>query len=120
MTDREYGTSGLEEDYDDKELESLGYVPSFKREFSNLATVYFPFTIFVWATLIWCRLALPSASWCVHPCLRRDDSLIDHLIGSLLIRRHYVQYPAALGGPFLRTSTNTHMCFPMIPSKYFL
>jgi hypothetical protein len=46
MTDREYGTSRLEEDDDDKELESLGYVPSFKREFSNLATVrclYFPF-----------------------------------------------------------------------------
>jgi hypothetical protein len=26
-------------DEDDKELEMLGYVPSFKREFSNLATV---------------------------------------------------------------------------------
>ena len=26
-------------DDDDKELEALGYVPSFKREFSNLATV---------------------------------------------------------------------------------
>ena len=38
MTDREYGTSRLEDD-DDKKLESLGYVPSFKREFSNLATV---------------------------------------------------------------------------------
>jgi hypothetical protein len=38
MTDREYGTSSLEDD-DDKRLESLGYVPSFKREFSNLATV---------------------------------------------------------------------------------
>lgn len=24
---------------DDKELEAMGYVPSFKREFSNLATV---------------------------------------------------------------------------------
>jgi len=38
MTDREYGTSNLEDD-DDKKLESLGYIPSFKREFSNLATV---------------------------------------------------------------------------------
>ncbi len=38
MTDREYDTSNLEDD-DDKKLESLGYVPSFKREFSNLATV---------------------------------------------------------------------------------
>jgi hypothetical protein len=36
MTDREYGTSSLDDD--DKKLESLGYVPSFKREFSNLAT----------------------------------------------------------------------------------
>jgi hypothetical protein len=26
-------------DDDDRELEALGYVPSFKREFSNLATV---------------------------------------------------------------------------------
>lgn len=38
MTDREYGASSLDDD-DDKKLESLGYVPSFKREFSNLATV---------------------------------------------------------------------------------
>ena len=38
MTVREYGTSSPEDD-DDKKLESLGYVPSFKREFSNLATV---------------------------------------------------------------------------------
>ena len=30
-------TSSLSED--DRELEALGYVPSFKREFSNLATV---------------------------------------------------------------------------------
>lgn len=28
---------------DDRELEALGYVPSFKREFSNLATVLFSF-----------------------------------------------------------------------------
>jgi hypothetical protein len=39
MPDREHGISGLETDEDDKKLESLGYVPSFKREFSNLATV---------------------------------------------------------------------------------
>lgn len=44
MTDREYGTSNLEDD-DDKKLESLGYVPSFKREFSNLATISFAFSI---------------------------------------------------------------------------
>ncbi|KAH9996155.1 APC amino acid permease [Russula compacta] len=37
MSDRKYGPAGLEYD-DDQKLESLGYVPSFKREFSNLAT----------------------------------------------------------------------------------
>jgi hypothetical protein len=37
MFGHENGTSDLVSD--DKKLESLGYVPSFKREFSNLATV---------------------------------------------------------------------------------
>ncbi|TDL26914.1 APC amino acid permease [Rickenella mellea] len=32
-------------DEDDRELEALGYVPSFKREFSNLATISFAFSI---------------------------------------------------------------------------
>ncbi|KAI0028728.1 APC amino acid permease [Vararia minispora EC-137] len=32
-------------DADDAELEALGYVPSFKREFSNLATISFAFSI---------------------------------------------------------------------------
>ena len=32
-------TQSAELDDDDRELEALGYVPSFKREFSNLATV---------------------------------------------------------------------------------
>lgn len=31
--------SGTSSDDDDKVLEQIGYVPSFKREFSNLATV---------------------------------------------------------------------------------
>jgi hypothetical protein len=31
---------------DDRELEALGYVPSFKREFSNLATVRLPAFLF--------------------------------------------------------------------------
>ena len=42
MSDRDYGTSSIEDD-DDKKLESLGYAPSFKREFSNLATVRGPY-----------------------------------------------------------------------------
>jgi hypothetical protein len=39
MSDRKYGDVADFKDEDDKKLESLGYVPSFKREFSNLATV---------------------------------------------------------------------------------
>jgi hypothetical protein len=38
MPDHEYGATDYK-DEDDKKLEALGYVPSFKREFSNLATV---------------------------------------------------------------------------------
>jgi hypothetical protein len=38
MPDREHGTTDYQ-DEDDKKLEAMGYVPSFKREFSNLATV---------------------------------------------------------------------------------
>ena len=34
-----------EDDEDDKELRALGYVPSFRREFSNLATISFAFSI---------------------------------------------------------------------------
>jgi len=54
MSDREHGISGRETDDDDKKLESLGYVPSFKREFSNLATVrsLYIYTFFVF-TFSW-------------------------------------------------------------------
>ena len=38
MSNPEYDYSSPEDD-DNKKLKSLGYVPSFKREFSNLATV---------------------------------------------------------------------------------
>ena len=41
MPDREHGTTDYQ-DEDDKKLEAMGYVPSFKREFSNLATVCAP------------------------------------------------------------------------------
>ena len=41
MPDREHGTTDYQ-DEDDKKLEAMGYVPSFKREFSNLATVRAP------------------------------------------------------------------------------
>jgi hypothetical protein len=34
-------------DDDDRELEALGYKPSFKREFSNLATVCFVFNLLI-------------------------------------------------------------------------
>ena len=38
MSDCEYSTGSFK-DEDDKRLESLGYVPSLKREFGNFATV---------------------------------------------------------------------------------
>ena len=69
MTDREYGTSSLEDD-DDKKLESLGYVPSFKREFSNLATVCDtcrPFFSQSYSQSPHDRLALRLASWYAFP-----------------------------------------------------
>ncbi|KAI0299018.1 amino acid/polyamine transporter I [Multifurca ochricompacta] len=44
MPDHESGSPGFHDD-DDQKLESLGYVPSFKREFSNLATISFAFSI---------------------------------------------------------------------------
>ncbi|KII90043.1 hypothetical protein PLICRDRAFT_40226 [Plicaturopsis crispa FD-325 SS-3] len=39
------GSLDTDETDDDKALEELGYVPSFKREFSNLATISFAFSI---------------------------------------------------------------------------
>ena len=62
------------------------------------------------------RLALPLASWCALPYILCDHSYTNHLIGSLLVSRHHVQYPAALGGPFVSTSTNTYRRSSMIPS----
>jgi len=122
MPDRENGVSGLETDDDDKKLQSLGYVPSFKREFSNLATVrgLLPFfrRHFLMGDRILHRLALPLASWCALSYLLCDHSYTNtnHPIGSLLVSRHHVQYPAALGGPFVSMSTNTYRRASMIPS----
>lgn len=39
MTDNERGRGDSMDSDDDRNLEAMGYVPSFKREFSNLATV---------------------------------------------------------------------------------
>ena len=70
MSDHAYG-SGLEDD-DDKRLESLGYVPSFKREFSNLATVrtsriHLSLSLFIIDNPTQRRSALRLASWHVFP-----------------------------------------------------
>jgi len=117
MTDREYGTYSLGDD-DDKKLESLGYVPSFKREFSNLATVCDSLSNFIsqsYRQSLHGRLALRLASWHVFPFHSRAYSNAILTIGSLLIRRNYIQYPVAFGGPFVSTSTNTYK-HSMIPS----
>ena len=53
-----------DDDEDDKELEDLGYVPSFKREFSNLATVRFFFPLqfrTVLSTLLACNIQISFA-----------------------------------------------------------
>ena len=64
MPDNEYGTTDYK-DEDDKKLEAMGYVPSFKREFSNLATVRGPYPFFGRVTYGSrpFRSALPSALW---------------------------------------------------------
>ncbi|KAF7982272.1 hypothetical protein HWV62_29521 [Athelia sp. TMB] len=56
---------------DDKELEALGYVPSFKREFSNLATISFAFSIMGLCSSIATTFNTPlllggpaSVTWC--------------------------------------------------------
>ena len=68
MPDHEHGATDYK-DEDDKKLEALGYVPSFKREFSNLATVcpHHP-TLFrsVSYALRPLRSALLSALWYVR------------------------------------------------------
>lgn len=43
--DHDHERGGSFESDDDRNLEALGYVPSFKREFSNLATVRLNFSI---------------------------------------------------------------------------
>ncbi|KAF8487085.1 APC amino acid permease [Russula ochroleuca] len=70
MSNREYGASSFEDD-DDKKLESLGYVPSFKREFSNLATISFAFSIMGLCSSVATTFNTPlllggpaSATWC--------------------------------------------------------
>ncbi|EJU00873.1 APC amino acid permease [Dacryopinax primogenitus] len=56
---------------DDRELEALGYVPSFKREFSNLATISFAFSIMGLCSSIATTFNTPlllggpaSVTWC--------------------------------------------------------
>jgi hypothetical protein len=51
MPHHENGTTEYK-DEDDKKLEAMGYVPSFKREFSNLATVCTAHGLFLTAFLM--------------------------------------------------------------------
>jgi hypothetical protein len=64
MPDNEFGTTDYK-DEDDKKLEAMGYVPSFKREFSNLATVCAPHSIL---SLFLIMCIVPSDQLCLqHP-----------------------------------------------------
>ncbi|KAI9455295.1 APC amino acid permease [Russula earlei] len=72
MSNRRFGASDYEDDSDDdKKLESLGYIPSFKREFSNLATISFAFSIMGLCSSVATTFNTPlllggpaSATWC--------------------------------------------------------
>lgn len=88
--DQERG--GSFETDDDRELEALGYVPSFKREFSNLATVRLCFfarkerqgvKIYAGGISADLRLVLHSVSWYVHFTHQEEKSaLSDRLLVS--------------------------------------
>ncbi|KAI0052484.1 APC amino acid permease [Auriscalpium vulgare] len=71
MNDSERGPATGHYSDDDKHLQSLGYVPSFKREFSNLATISFAFSIMGLCSSIATTFNTPlllggpsSVTWC--------------------------------------------------------
>lgn len=74
---------------DDQELVALGYQPSFKREFSSLATVCFFFLesrFFKQPFIDWCRLVLHSVSWRV-PSIVSSNGLIKYHRGFVRVLR---------------------------------
>lgn len=109
--DQERG--GSFETDDDRELEALGYVPSFKREFSNLATVRLCFSLgrrgwvirfMVVDYLADFRLVLHSVSWYVHFIHQEEKSaLSDRLLvssqGLCSSVATTFNTPLTLGGP---------------------
>ena len=93
MSDRDHGTSSFEDD-NDKRLESLGYIPSFKREFRNLATVcgpYLPlFLLYLTDNLTQKRI---SFAFSIIACLSLHTRYYYNLIlpiGPLFICRNYI------------------------------
>ena len=112
MSNREYDASSPEDD-DDKKLESLGYVPSFKREFSNLATVrgsYLSSFLYLMDNPH-TQISFAFSIMVCLPLRMRDNYISILLIGPLLICRNHIQYPAAFGGACISTSTNTDIHF---------
>ncbi|KAJ6472386.1 hypothetical protein DFH09DRAFT_1343876 [Mycena vulgaris] len=67
-------------DDDDKALLALGYVPSFKREFSNLATISFAFSIMGLCSSIATTFNTPLTR-----CWRSLDSRMVLDLGSLYV-----------------------------------
>ncbi|TFY72191.1 hypothetical protein EVG20_g808 [Dentipellis fragilis] len=67
---------------DDRNLEALGYVPSFKREFSNLATISFAFSIMGLCSSVATTFNTPLTLG--GPSSVRDSSL-SHLIALIII-----------------------------------
>ena len=104
MGNYEHTTTSPTED-DDKQLEALGYVPSFKREFSNFATVS-PSTALSYAPVeantngTHCRLAFRSPSWCVSDLCKIPRPWLDCVLQGLCSSiATTFNTPLTLGGP---------------------
>ena len=93
---------------DDRKLEELGYVPSFKREFSNLATVRCRFSRafpHLHLTKPVHRLALRSASWYfLRPEPKKFGRSPGRVLGCLLRCIDVVQYALVTWGSILGLS----------------
>ena len=89
---------------DDEELLALGYRPSFKREFTNLATVSLPKCKNLSRhplTTLSPRSALRLVSWYVIIGRERMDKLILQWTGNALEHRNYAQRSTSPWRPFI-------------------
>lgn len=102
----DYAQSVSSTDDDDKVLQQIGYVPSFRREFSNLATVRPEIT----------RPSVFRGTKKLSMVNVRTDQLRIQYHGSLLQYRNDVQHPADVGwtciGHLVLDSRRMHVFYP--------